>query len=314
MDLNKLIEISDSDTIPADCVCITESDEIIDYINIKCYNMHLIPKNVEISTMSLRCYFGTPFMRNNIFKYIILEEETIIAVKCNDGLRCIEGYKLKFKSTNKNSKTNFHNQNTIIMKVREDKYANIKLFKNGSIQMTGCKYLSDGNIVINKLIKKLSESVYIQNSINTDTLDEIKFIKDASKLSVDKFQIDLINSDFAMNYLNRKESLFELLKSYNVLCRLFEKHSCVNVKYKVQNISNKKNAPKMTNVAIFVFQTGKIIITGAKTPEHVRDAYRFIVKFMNMHKHKIIKNNLNLLLNSNDCKQIINSYTNSNNC
>jgi TATA-box binding protein (TBP) (component of TFIID and TFIIIB) len=180
--------------------------------------------------------------------------------------------------------------------------------------MTGCKYLSDGNIVINKLIKKLSESVYVQNSTDGETLDEIKFIKDVSKLSVEKFQIDLINSDFAMNYLNRKESLFELLKSYNVLCRLFEKHSCVNVKYKVKNMSNKKNASKMTYVSIFVFQTGKIIITGAKTPEYVRNAYRFIVKFMNIHKHQIIKNDLNMLLNSNDCKQIINSYTNSHNC
>jgi TATA-box binding protein (TBP) (component of TFIID and TFIIIB) len=294
-------------------VCMSESDEIIDYINIESFNMHLLPENVEISTMSLRCYFGTPFLRKNIFKYIILDDENIIAVKSPDGMRCIKGFETRFKSTKTQSDKNFHNQNTIIVKVRKEKYANIKLFKNGSIQMTGCKYLSDGNIVINKLIKKLYESVYVQNSTNPEMLDEIKFVKDVSKLSVNQFQIDLINSDFAMNYLNKKESLFELLKSYNILCRLFEKHSCVNVKYKVQNYSNKKNAPSHTYVSIFVFQTGKIIITGAKTPEHVKNAYRFIVKFMNTHKHKIIKNDLNTILNSDYCKEIIDLYTSSHN-
>ncbi len=140
-DNNEIIEyIDDSNEI-----------EVIDYINIDSYDMHVIPSNVSISTMSLTCYLGTLFKMDNIYNYIILELSNIVDVKSTKGRRYIKGY------TPKSKKSNFFNQTTITMKVDDNKYINIKLFKNGSIQMTGCRDLRHANIAISKLIYKLKE-------------------------------------------------------------------------------------------------------------------------------------------------------------
>jgi hypothetical protein len=130
-----------------------------DYINTNDYNMDKIPSNVSISTMSIGCNLGTSFNMKNIYNHLILLNDNIIAIKSSEGIRCIDEFKSKFKSTNKNSKKNFYNQNTIIMRIDEDKFINIKLFKNGSLQMSGCKALADVNIAIYKLIsiKKIKD-------------------------------------------------------------------------------------------------------------------------------------------------------------
>ena len=103
---------------------LNKSDKVIkysniDYININEYNFEKIPENVSISTISIGCNLGTPFCMENIYNHLQLNKNDIIAIKSSKGIRCIDEYKEKFKSTNKNSKKIFYNQNTIIIKVRE---------------------------------------------------------------------------------------------------------------------------------------------------------------------------------------------------
>ena len=78
--------------------------------------------------MSIGCNLGTSFNMKHIYNYLTLSNDDIIAIKSSEGIRCIEELKSKFKSTNKNSKKNFYNQNTIIMCIGADKFINIKLF------------------------------------------------------------------------------------------------------------------------------------------------------------------------------------------
>jgi TATA-box binding protein (TBP) (component of TFIID and TFIIIB) len=286
------------------------NDDMVDYINVASYNMEQIPNNVSISTMSLSCYLGTLFIPDNIYKYrnYLLDDNSIIAIKSKKGLACLDKYKDKFKSTNKNSKKNFYNQLTVIVKVYDEKFINVKLFKNGSIQMTGCKLLSDANIVVNKLINKLKETLFIEkkpeigNLTAESTTSEIKFVENPENLSVSKFKIDLINSNFGVNYLVNRESLYKLLTEKNVLCRISSIHACVNIKFKVQTPDNTDSY-----VSIFVFQTGNIIITGAKKAEHVKDAYYYIVSVLSQNKQKIMKKDITSLLSPEELEELLNS-------
>ena len=101
-----------------------------------------LPDDVSISTMTITCYLGTLFNVEIIDKYMSLDDNDIIAIKSKkNGLRCIDKYKSSSKSMNKNSGKNFYNQLTIIVKIYDGRFLNIKLFKNGSIQISGCKKL-----------------------------------------------------------------------------------------------------------------------------------------------------------------------------
>ena len=260
------------------------------YININDYNMDKIPNNVSISTMSIGCNLGTSFNMKNIYNYLTLSNDDIIAIKSLEGIRCIEELKSKFKSTNKNSKKNFYNQNTIIICIGVDRFINIKLFKNGSLQMSGCTQLLDANIAISKLIFRLS--IIIKNELN----DDIQFVENISDLKLVKINIDFINSNFGVNYLINKVNLYQLLTEQNILCRLTAKHACLNIKHKISSD---------IYISIFVFQTGSIIITGAKTAENIRDAYIFIVKFLNKHKSKIIKRDISKILSVEEFEEIL---------
>jgi TATA-box binding protein (TBP) (component of TFIID and TFIIIB) len=273
-----------------------EENQRIDYIDIDSYNMNTLPSNLSICTMSLACNLGTKFKLDNIYKYLQLESNNIVAVKCQKGMRCMDGIKERFKSTSKNSKKVFSNQYTVIIQISETRFLNVKLFKNGSIQLVGCKEISDANIAVGRLISKLGEKLFVKND---DILSEITFVDDPENLKMSNFKIDLIVSNFGVNYLINKESLFKLLTEKNILCRLSVQHSCVNIKHKIA--SEKDDI----FVSIFVFQTGNIIITGGKKAEYVKDAYNFIVGFLSQNKQKIMKKDISKLLSAEDFKEIL---------
>jgi TATA-box binding protein (TBP) (component of TFIID and TFIIIB) len=257
--------------------------------------MDAIPNNVTISTITVNCNLNTLMLLDNISNYMPIDLENIIAIKSGkyNILRCIDNQQDKFKSINKNYKKNFYNQLTIIIKVSEDKYINIKLFKNGSIQMTGCKSLIDINIAINKLINKLKLNISIDDNI-------ITFIDNIENIKVISFKIDLINSNFGINYKINREQLYNILIKQNILCRISSIHACINIKYKI--ISN----DNITYISIFIFQTGNIIII-AKNPEHIKLAYIYIVDFLNKNKQNIIKKNINDYFDSEYIKKFLQS-------
>jgi TATA-box binding protein (TBP) (component of TFIID and TFIIIB) len=257
---------------------------MINYINVDDYNMDKIPENVSISTMSIGCNLGTLFNVENIYNNLRLDSDNIIAIKSGKGVKCLDEYLHKFKSTNKNSERNFYNQITLIIKVRNDIFINILLFKNGSLHLSGCKSLIDVNIIINKLIMRLSEKD-----------GEITYVENADNFRLNKFKIDFINSNFGVNYLINKVSLSRILTEKKILCRLSEKHACVNIKHKI-------NAD--IYVSIFLFQTGNIIITGAKTPEHIKKAYIFMVKTLNKYKTLILKMDIKNILTAEEYEEI----------
>ena len=126
---------------------------------------------------------------------------------------------------------------------------------------------------------------------------------DVSK--VKNIKIRMINSNFSIGFKVNRDQLYQLLLSENVDCR-YEPcvHACVNIKYKydAENV-----------ISIFIFESGAIIITGAKNKDHIIKAYNFTVDKLYTYYNKIVKNDdydiikiSKILTCVNDMKQILN--------
>lgn len=282
---------NETDIISPNNPIINQNQEIFDtyqksYIEAKKF---LNDHNIKISTITLDCKLGTLIDVDLFAKNVILKEDQIVSVKFgnrNDPAtnRTIVVLKAKKKPSTKN----FYNQVTILMKPTnnpERNYINIKVFKNGSLQMTGCKDMEDFNNVTVKLIEILKNGRRSKKDNK-----HIKFISDPNKIGIYDVKIRMINSDFKLDYKVDRKKLAKILKKYHgqntkdkeigyVECKYQPTggHSCVNIKY--NNDGNK--------TSIFVFQTGSIIITGAKNLNHIISAYFFIHKVLSRYYKKI---------------------------
>ncbi|AVL94749.1 TATA-box binding protein [Moumouvirus australiensis] len=251
--------------------------------------------NILVSTITLDCKLGTLIDVDKFAKYVVLKENEIVSVKFgnrNDPAtnRIIPAANIKTKK--KPSKKNFYNQVTILMKPMNNptrNYINIKVFKNGSLQMTGCKDMDDFYDVTMTLIRILKKGRLMKNkkgeSVKIDYIDEPK------KIGIFNIKIRMINSNFKLDYKVDREKLAKILKKNHgkyskdkeigfveYKFKPMGGHSCVNIKYSHENGDK---------TSIFVFQTGAVIITGAKKFDQIIIAYNFIHKILNKYFEKI---------------------------
>lgn len=271
--------------------------EVKDLINYKKYEVDNLPKGVSISTMCCSAKLGCDVLTDNIQKYMTLNENDILTVKVNnDDKRSLLETKVKSKkkkvAVKKTKQQKFYNQITIVMRINEgdssdinsEKKINVKIFKNGSIQMSGCKRIEEVNKVINKLIEKLKEK---KMKMTEDGVSEICFIDDPAKINVHDFKIDMINSNYRVNLQIDRSKFYNLLLKKKVSAS-YEKciRACVIIKY-----CPKEENPLEKEISIFVFQKGNIIITGAKSRKHISSAYQYLNKIILEHVEEISKKN-----------------------
>jgi TATA-box binding protein (TBP) (component of TFIID and TFIIIB) len=270
--------------------------EFKDYINVKENEIDNLPNGVSISTMCASCKLGTEINILNIEKYLPLDQDDILCVKMNDEkIRTLIPEKKKNKREKKNAKpkkkvNHFYNQITVIIRIDsgtiqswEDVHKiNLKLFKNGSIQMSGCKTLKSINIVLNKLLIKLIE---IKARIEDNKIVEKKFIDKTELLGINNFKIDMINSNYKVNMQIDRSKLFSLLLKKKIKAS-FEPciRACVIIK-QTPEINN----DEQKEISIFVFQKGNIIITGARRKSHILSAYKYINNILVTHSDDISK-------------------------
>ena len=262
----------------------------IQYFNAEIYNLNDLPKSINISTISISGHFNTIIHLENVSKYINLSPNDIISVKYSKKIRSIENIKYK-KPVNLRC---FINQLTLILKIKNNKKINIKLFKNGAFQMTGCKATSDCSEAIYKLIYNISGKILITEN---NLIIEKYFIENFTEsISVIDVNIDMINSNFKLNYKLNRNVFYELLKQENINCR-YEPciHASINIKYYINT--------KM--ISIFVFQSGNIIITGAKSKIDIINTYNYINDLLTRHFNKIIKRNLMTIFTDNDINEML---------
>ena len=270
-------------------------NEFKEYLDTK-KEINNLPNGISISTMCATCKLTTELNIDNIEHYLQLNSDDIITVKrSTTSIRSLLTQKIKNKRTKKiiqPIKTKvinyFYNQITVVIRVNEGKTEdinnepriNLKLFKNGSVQMSGCKSVKNINIVLNKLITKLKES---KAKLIDDKIVEIKFIDHPDLLSVNHFKIDMINSNYQVNMKIDRDKLYNLLKSRNIKCS-FEPciRACVVVKYTPSKFNTEEK-----QVSIYIFLKGNIIITGARDREHIIEAYDYINNILITHADEI---------------------------
>ena len=282
----------------------------IDYINWKEKEVNNLPPGVLISTMCASAKrvtevdgLCTNVNNENIFKYLQLNSDDILTIKKDkEKKRSIIPEKKKKRRTKKSKVTkkkqssHFYHQITIVVRVYEGEYEdlndvkkiNFKVFKNGSIQMSGIKKLEYVNRAINKLVYRLKQ---VKGVLITDeetgnkSMKEIKFVEQPENLSLNNFKLDMINSNYTVNmHIDRK-------KLYNILLKrkvnaIYEQltRACVIVKF-----MPREENPDLKEISIFIFQKGNIIITGAKSKKHVTSAYNYLNNILLNHKDEIIK-------------------------
>ena len=269
---------------------------ILDLIDFKSHEVDSLPNGVSISTMCCSAKIGSEIDVENIQNYLQLNKNDVLSVKVNENkIRTLLEQKVKNrrkKKVVKKGKTQkFYNQITVVIRIDngscEDinkvKSINVKLFKNGSIQMSGCKRIEEVNTVINKLIYRLKE---IKGRRVDDKIEQIKFVEDASKVNVKDFKIDMINSNYQVNLQIDRSKFYRLLLQKKISAS-YEKciRACVIIKYcpTIDNVNDKE-------ISIFVFQKGNIIITGAKSKNQVTAAYKYLNNILIEHADEISKN------------------------
>lgn len=290
-----------------------KKEDYIDYINVSELELKDLPKDINVSTMSATCKLSTPVNIDNIENYLLLNSNDIITVKINnDKIKTLEILKTKTKRKKKiesitttNLKNRFYNQITVIVRVTEgnckglseEPKINMKLFQNGSIQMSGCKSIKNINIALNKLIIRLSE---IKGKIENNKIIEKKFVENNDNITIKNFKVNMINSNYKININIDRYKLYTLLNMKKIKCT-FEPciRACVIVKY----IPPENNIDLKT-ISIFIFQKGNIIITGSRSKSHIMSAYEYINNILNTHINDISKQN------DNDDDEILSLYSN----
>ena len=200
----------------------------------------------------------------------------------------------------KAAKKTFFNQSTLVVRKRrlEDpnqfKEVNIKLFANGGIQMTGITGLDFAKITMDWLIPILKA---LPTQISADPI-YLKTLK-----------IQLINSDYHVNANIHRDNLHSIVSNQYGLFSSLEKliHQGVNIKY-YYNTSREYGRPGICScprpcqgqgegdapgqckkITILAFQTGDIIVTGARKHEQLHEAYGFMNQILKAHSREILR-------------------------
>jgi TATA-box binding protein (TBP) (component of TFIID and TFIIIB) len=282
-----------------------------DYVNIKANKIHNLPTGVSVSTMCASCNLGTDINLKNLNQYMTLSQDDILTIKVNDTeIKTLLPKKKKNKKNKKQKpissdpnavhKGDFYNQTTLEIRITHGKTTNLaeepkinmKLFKNGSVQMSGCKSVEGINFVLNKIVTRLKE---VKGLVVNDKIVEKDFVTDKTKLMIKDFKIDMINSNYKVDLEINREKLYNLLLSKKIRAS-YEPciRACVIVKF------NPSNNEEDKDISIFVFEKGNIIITGAKNVSHITSSYNFINKILHDHLSEVEKSSFEEIILSHE--------------
>lgn len=259
--------------------------------------------DLRISTMVITAHWGMPIKLDSLFEQ--LPRIMIPAWYPSEGILKFENkgqvlgscYKDIFTNRKITSKTFFNQSTMVLRRALADggwKEVNVKLFANGGIQMTGITspvFARDAMEWLLETLQSLPESPY-------DGGDRTPII--------DRFSVQLINTDYSLNrYINQDALHKILIHEYNLFSMLEKTiYQGVNTKffYNTNNhLSGVCQCPKICKgqgtgdgdgqckrITMSIFRTGRIIITGARQMEHIRIAYDFLNGVFAAHGDRVL--------------------------
>ena len=281
------------------------NEYIFNYINDghfkqQLYNHTLQPTPIKISTMTVCCYLDQLIDIETIFN-TFTAPFNISTVNFNEVCDKLQPYDIigcKYSNSQKgyfkkNVTKSFFNCSSLNIFITQKKQINFKIFKNGKIQITGVPREDIAKNCIQHFIKYLKQTNIIQTLINYNN-----------------FRTVLINSDFFCGIEIDRENFYKILTKILNLNVSYESENYPGVKlgyyYNKDNTGTNnegkcicekkckgKGAKSKLNickrVTVSTFQSGKIIITGASSYDHIQCAYNFVNKIINDYYYFIKK-------------------------
>jgi len=245
-----------------------------------------------------------------------IDNSLVWAQFMRDGVDVSKGvYPKKRRKSKKDKmkKNRFDNQVTVIYRFRDKYIPNVKIFKNGNIQLTGIKNVEDTEIIVNTIINNIKD---IYNSIDKKIIINVPddYVLD---LKYQNFKIRMINTDFKIytdpeltkGFEVKRREIHKLFISdeYNNKCS-FQPGIYQGVKleyfWNECNIKNNgicscpkncygkgtgKSIGDCKKVTGALFESGSVLITGGVTFEQVDETYKYICDFLRKHKDIIKK-------------------------
>lgn len=261
---------------------------------------------LRISTNTATGNIGGPMKLDVLFEQLPLvlipfgyPDEGILKMEHKD--KRIGASQKDILTKKKVAKKTFFNQSTLVVRKRREedpntfKEVNIKLFANGGIQMTGITGIEFGRTTLQWLLPILSA---LPKPISETPL-EIK-----------KLKLQLINSDYHVNGNIHRDNLHSILSDEYRLFSSFEKliHQGVNVKYYYNEARDRSQQQGICwcphpcsgtgegeeigdckKITILAFQTGDIIVTGARKRAQLDEAYEFMNTILKRHSQQILR-------------------------
>lgn len=258
---------------------------------------------LRISTLVTTGHMGTTLNLGKLFQQIGQRlipigypEEGVLKMEHEGN---VIGYSARDILTKRRvSNKTFFNQSTLVIRKRrsdddsEFKEVNVKLFANGGFQMTGVTSEAFSRAVLEWTIKELGAFEGISEK----------------PLSVTKFAIQLLNSDYKVNALIKRADLHRTLCEEYRLSSTLETtiYQGVNTKYYYNEANQAPNGICMCprfctgqgdgtaigackRITIASFQTGSIIITGARNQRQLDEAYAFTNRVLTKHAATVLR-------------------------
>lgn len=261
----------------------------------------------RISTITNNIDIFVDGSKKKIDVYILFDEiklDNFIWSQClKNGEKVFRGDPPK-KKRNTGNKKIFDNQISFIYKIDENYFPNIKVFKNGNMQMTGARSIEDIMIPLDAMKQEISR-IY---KINPDILPDAE---DIDTLELTNLKIRMINSDFKIfddvnmtnNFTIKQKELHKILtEEYDMISRFDPSiYQGVKTEYWWNIYSDNRNGKEflerrgeknidtstIKKVTIAVFEAGKILITGATSYHQIEEAYNFIYNIIEKHVERI---------------------------
>ena len=245
-----------------------------------------INENLRISTMTLISGIDSNIDLRNLYENLEINEHFRYIEYGSNPVKGEKHNKIKNPRKKKEIKY-FYNQITIHVYV--GKIVNLKVFNNGRFQMTGIKNIEQGVNVVNILYNFI---VNLEDKKKEAIIDNLTPVKNEIK-------IGMINSDFDAKFKINREILHRIVISRGYYSSYEPTiYPGVNIKYyynqndnagicKCTSECNGKGKGCCKKITVAVFNSGKTIITGAQSYDHLNKAYDFITNVINDKKEEI---------------------------
>lgn len=299
----------------------------------------ILNKDINISTITLTCKIKNDILLKTflIGKYIELNDEIKGVKYCNGNKEILRGdystimyKKAKKKVKEKINKKLFYNQiSVIIYNKKTDSNFNVKIFSNGSLQITGCKSKDNGihiieilNRNINNMIKKtIKKNIFLdENDIYKDTDNCIySYDKDNKYMYIgckENGSYKINNKEYEI--IEKKNNKYFMLKTQNEKIKeylnykgIFIGKSCIKLFKNKKKLYTNNNNIIIENDLIFSGDTliGEIVYEGfinEKEHENYNKKDKDFIKLVEISINPITQSNEENPININNYEILIN--------